>query len=64
MNEYERQWLKDKKDLEIEKESYNYTKNAVKQFTKRAPSQPIVISRRLNLRPKSNINRNDGTLAV
>ena len=42
MDEYERQWLKDKKVLEEEQAYYNYSSNAIKQLTKKTPPQPII----------------------
>ena len=43
MSELDRQWLRDKQELELEKQNNSNTLTAVKAFTKRSDSPPRVI---------------------
>lgn len=45
MSELDRQWLKDKQELELELKNNSNTNKAVKAFTKRSESPPRVISK-------------------
>ena len=45
MSELDRQWLKDKQELELELKNNSNTNKAVKAFTKRSESPPRVLSK-------------------